>query len=86
MAIEEQQWRNAQGDSGNSSYVDHDRGDDIEPGCYALDIAIKGIQFKKIWIRAEYLEIYDYFEDYYNKTEAFGRCPGGVLTGQPGIG
>jgi hypothetical protein len=66
--------------------VDHGKGDDIKPGCYVLDIAIKGIQFKKIWIRAEYLEIYDYFEDYYNEADRIARCPGGVLTGQPGIG
>ena len=75
METEERQWRNAQGDPSN-----------IEPGCYALDIGIPGILVDKMWIRAEYLEIYDYFEDYYYKTEGLGRCPGGVLTGQPGIG
>ena len=30
------------------------------PGCYAFDIAINGVDLKKLWIRAGCLEIYNY--------------------------
>ena len=70
LETEEKQWRDAQGDSS-----------DTEPGCYALEIGIPGIRVDKIWIRAEYIEIYDYFEDYYNQAGGFSRCPRGRADG-----
>jgi hypothetical protein len=60
---------------------------DITPGCHVLDINIDGIEYPRIWVRAEYLRIYDFLEDCYNDAvEKPGRAPGAVLTGQPGIG
>ncbi|KAF8526672.1 hypothetical protein BU17DRAFT_82885 [Hysterangium stoloniferum] len=52
--------------------VDDDGEADILPGCYSLGIGIEGfIPF--IWIRAEYIRIFDACQKTYNK-------------GQPGIG
>jgi hypothetical protein len=39
---------------------------DIIPGCYILDLGIH-FEFSKIWIRADYIRIYDYLENYSNK-------------------
>jgi hypothetical protein len=64
-----------------------DLDDDIVPGCYLLDIGIEGLDFSKIWIRAEYKRVYDFLEIHYKKPSVpLGRAPAAVLTGQPGIG
>jgi hypothetical protein len=60
--------------------------DDIIPGCYMLDIGIDGIQFSKIWIRAEYIRIFNSLNAYYNTPVFQPRAPAAVVTGQPGIG
>jgi len=62
--------------------------DDILSGCYVLNIGIEGIDYPSIWVRAEYIRMYDYLESYYNSfaSKLPGRAPGAVLTGQPGIG
>jgi hypothetical protein len=62
--------------------------DDDSVGGYVLDIDIDGLEYKQIWVRAEYLRIYDYFETrYHNVINLPGtRVPGAVLTGNPGIG
>jgi hypothetical protein len=71
------------GDEGERTDVE----DDFIPGCYALDINIEGIECSKIWIRADYIRIYDYLKIRYT-TPSYppGRAPAAVLTGQPGIG
>jgi hypothetical protein len=65
-----------------------DEDDDIGPGCYFLDIGIDGLEYSKIWIRADYLRIYAYLEGHYSKVLNFpqNRAPAAVITGQPGIG
>jgi len=59
--------------------------DDIILGChYILDLDIFG---RRLWIRADYMQVYDYLEAYYNKTVGtLGSSPAAVLTGQPGVG
>jgi hypothetical protein len=70
MAIEEQEWRSVQwGDPARARDQDQDEDDpmdehldeddDIIPGCYPLDL---GINVPKIWIRADYIRIYDFLE------------------------
>ena len=102
MAEEEEQWRRAQprtptigGELGDEDQdgderMDEDQGertdleDDILPGCYVLDI---GIDCSRIWVRAEYIRMYNFLESYYHEvTRKPGPAPGAVLTGQPGIG
>ena len=94
MAVEEQEWRSVQsgdpararedqdGDDPMGDDVDED--DDIIPGCYLLDLGIDGT---KIWIRADYIRIYNFLEAHYEKSPAPSfRAPAAVITGQPGIG
>jgi hypothetical protein len=56
-------------------------------GCYVLDINIPGLPISRLWIRADYIRIFNYFQtiydDYADLTE---KAPSGVLTGQPGVG
>jgi hypothetical protein len=63
-----------------------DPDDDIIPGCYMLDIGIDGIPFSKIWIRAEYIRIFNALSAYYNTPFLQPQAPAVVITGQPGIG
>ncbi|KAF8467514.1 hypothetical protein DFH94DRAFT_638974 [Russula ochroleuca] len=88
MAEEEEAWRVRQHSTSNpSESEDDDDDDDIKPGCYVLDIDNEAIKMRSIWIRAEYIRIYDFLVDYYNnKTRYNGRAPAAVITGQPGIG
>jgi hypothetical protein len=84
MAIEEQAWRRTQS---SDPAIDEDGdqdGDDIIPGCYLLDI---GMNISKLWIRADYIRIYDFLEAHYKKPSAPSfRAPAAVVTGQPGVG
>ena len=99
MLHEEQQWRNSQqpipavGDeleTKDRTAVDFDVNDvgaDVIPGCYVLNIDIKGLDRSKIWIRADYIRVYNYLETINDGTsEAEGVAPGAIITGQPGIG
>ena len=99
MADEEQEWRSSlpptptmDGDTDDLMQDDGDEGldetgmnDDIAqaPGCYVLDL---GHPFPKLWIRPEYILIYDYLDDYYRKPSHLRRAPAAVITGQPGVG
>jgi len=71
-------------DEGQGTDLDDD---DIIPGCYLLDIGIEGLNITKLWVRAEYIRVYDFIE-YYHKNPSFPRerAPAVVVTGQPGIG
>ena len=60
--------------------------DDIIPGCHFLHIDIKKFPYPKIWIRAEYIRIYDALEAYYNQPSYPYLAPAAVITGQPGVG
>jgi hypothetical protein len=60
--------------------------DDVIPGCHFLNIDIEKFAYPKIWIRAEYIRIYDALEAYYNKPSYPPTAPAAVITGQPGIG
>jgi hypothetical protein len=64
-----------------------DRDDDVIPGCYMLHLGIDGLDISDIWIRAEYIRIFDYIEAFFNKPRNRPvRAPSVVITGQPGIG
>lgn len=53
------------------------------PGCGLLSQS--GIyEAHKIWIRAEYIRVYDYIEKHFSQSHR--KTPAVVLTGQPGIG
>ncbi|KAH9995526.1 hypothetical protein BJV77DRAFT_223386 [Russula vinacea] len=68
--------------------------DDIINGCHVLNINNQAIKMgNNIWVRAEYIRIYDFLLDFYNqKAGPMGdsfmskQSPAAVITGQPGIG
>jgi hypothetical protein len=61
--------------------------DDIIPGCYLLNVDVNGIEYRRFWIRAEYIRVYDRIEMHYKSPGVpETRAPCAVLTGQPGIG
>ena len=62
-----------------------DPDDDVISGCYMLDIGIDGL-FSKVWIRAEYIRIFNAINAYYDDPPLIDRAPCVVITGQPGIG
>lgn len=98
MLHEEQEWRNSQqpipavGDELETEDLPvdfdvNDVGADVVPGCYVRNIGIKGLERSKIWIRADYIRVYNYLETINDGTsEAEEVAPGAIITGQPGIG
>jgi hypothetical protein len=61
-----------------------DEDEDDIPGCYPFSVGIEDIT---VWIRADYIRVYEALEDYYKKAmKRSGRTPSAVVTGQPGIG
>ena len=62
-----------------------DPDDDIIPGCYMLDIGIEGL-IPKLWIRAEYIRVFNSLNAYYDELSFIDKAPCAVVTGQPGIG
>jgi len=100
MVSEEAEWRGSQksvgDDSGDMSDgevdpmdVDMDEQDDeIGPGCYVLNMGIETLPHSKIWIRTDYIRIYDYCSEYYELCRSLPHkaAPSVVITGQPGIG
>ncbi|EDR06022.1 uncharacterized protein LACBIDRAFT_294749 [Laccaria bicolor S238N-H82] len=63
-----------------------DPDDDIIPGCYMLDINIDGLKYSKLWIRAEYIRVFNSVNAYYDEPTSTPGAPCVVVTGQPGIG
>ena len=64
--------------------TDMDTDDDYNSGCHILDI---GLIKRRMWIRAEYIRIYNAVEVHYKKDPAPSyRAPSAVITGQPGVG
>ena len=61
-----------------------DEDEDAIPGCYPFIVGIEGMT---VWIRADYIRIFEALQDFYEKAaKQSGRTPSAVVTGQPGIG
>jgi len=96
MKDEESEWRDTQKDewcdTREDERMDQDQDettdmDDIIPGCYVLDIGIPGMAISRLWIRADYIRVFNFFQDFFNNyAKPMDRVPSAVLTGQPGIG
>jgi hypothetical protein len=55
------------------------------PGCYILDLGdFKGFHCSKLWIRQDYIKIYDHCEREYEAAK--NGAPSVLITGHPGIG
>ena len=102
MADEEQKWRNAQslmpvegsrlGNERQGGYDPMDvdvseEEDDVIEGCCFLELDNEDLNISNIWIRAEYIRIYNALESCLESCyqKAFKRAPAAVITGQPGI-
>jgi len=68
-----------------SMNVDAVDDEDTGSGCYILDLRIPGID-SKVWIRKEYIRLYDYCDEYLKSKSANKEPISVVITGQPGIG
>ncbi|KAF8501872.1 hypothetical protein BU17DRAFT_78406 [Hysterangium stoloniferum] len=96
MKDERDAWSKADGQGALNELemdVDDDGEADILPGCYSLVIGIEGFTQQFIWVRAEYIRIFDACQRQYEETITHkpgryfgGRPPSFVITGQPGIG
>jgi hypothetical protein len=87
MKDEESEWHRSQIKIDQDQDEITDMDDDIVPGCYVLDISIPGMQVSQLWIRADYIRVFDYFQTFYDThARPMEKVPSGVLTGQPGIG
>ncbi|KAJ3510252.1 hypothetical protein NLJ89_g4784 [Agrocybe chaxingu] len=92
MEDERNAWRQSEGLPPLDDEAD-DGEVDILPGCYALKIGIPGFGYTSIWLRAEYIRIFNVCEEYFAeitgrqaKKDSSRRPPSFVISGQPGIG
>ena len=76
-----------QNTEGDDIEIDHSTAveDDINAGCYILDIDIPSIK-EKIWVRADYIRMFKFAEEFYAENTSKSLSPCLVITGQPGIG
>ncbi len=97
MEAEESVWRRTQlenepmnvdvdeGTGGCNNTEDTEGEDDqIGRGCYVLRIGIPGIE--QIWIRKDYIQLYNCCDDYLKSDRQDTTPLSVVITGQPGIG
>ena len=62
-------------------------GSEVGPGCFALDLEISYLQASRLWIRKDYIRIYDECKKNYDRPRSGVPKPRSVvITGQPGIG
>jgi len=87
MTDEEQEWRRSHPDVQVDDPDDYSESD-IVPGCYALDFGEERLERSKLWIRRDYLRIYDYCNKHYDRVNSLvsGTAPSVVITGQAGVG
>ncbi|KAF9518021.1 hypothetical protein BS47DRAFT_426737 [Hydnum rufescens UP504] len=81
----EREWHNVRSKTGEVE----DEDEDVLPGCYYLNIDIKGLWPKGLCIRPDYVRIYDALHRDYPlpmDMDLIGQTPCAVITGQPGIG
>jgi hypothetical protein len=61
---------------------------DIGPGCYVLDLDIDKLTHSKLWVRQDYIRIYDFCTTQHAELPSSARVDprSMVITGQPGVG
>ena len=94
MQEEETKWRETQPKDVpmdvdvDNEIAEEDEEDETGPGCYILSLPWMRDTTKTIWIRQEYLRVYDFCKEYlkFCRTNKLQESPSVVVTGQPGIG
>jgi hypothetical protein len=86
---EEDEWRRGHPE-GATMEVDKDDenvGSEIDLGYYPLDFGIGDLGISELWIRQDYIRIYNYCQEFYNKFLGKRPIPRSVfITRQLGIG
>lgn len=92
MQDEETRWRETQPENESMDVdvdetAEEDEDDEIGAGgCYTLTLDMPGIGRSPLWIRKEYIRIYDFCERHLASHRRGPEPPSVVITGQPGIG
>ena len=87
MKDEESEWRKSQIRIAQDEDEIMDKDDDIISGCYILNISIPRMLVSHLWIRADYICVFNFFQAFFNThAKPMAKVPSGVLTRQPGIG
>jgi hypothetical protein len=82
IEAEEAEWHNAQSKNehkqqywqGQDLYIEDEESEDLVPGCYFLDMDIKGLPVLSLWIRVNYIHIYEVLHcEYPMPMEYMGR-------------
>ena len=69
-----------------SQRMDVDNSDDVIPGPSILNIGIDRLPFSTLFIRADYIRVYDFLDKLEVIRFPNGLAPAAVLTGHPGTG
>jgi len=72
--------------SHNQTDGDEDDVGDFVPGCGILNIGIDDLPFERIWIRADYIRVFNLLESRETSVVRNRLAPAAVVTGPPGIG
>ena len=86
MKDEESEWSKSQIriDQDKDKITDMD--DNIISGCYVLDISIPCMLVSHLWICANYICVFDFFQAFFDMhAKPMVKVPSSMLTGQPGI-
>jgi len=62
---------------------------EVVQGCFSLDLDVKGFGVSKLWVRKDYIRIYDHCSSYCENTLNDPNqhlAPSAIITGQPGLG
>jgi len=62
---------------------------EVVRGCFALDLDVNSFRVSKLWVRKDYIRIYDHCDQYYEVTcneQNQHPAPTVIITGQPGCG
>jgi len=62
---------------------------EVVRGCFALHLDVGGFNISKLWVRKDYIRIYDHCSSYCESTRNDPDehlPPSAVITGQPGVG
>lgn len=74
-------------DDTDDTDADTDADGELIPGCYELCICPNPVSdVSKIWIRADYIRVYEYAESRYDLCYRRRKAQAVVVTGPPGIG
>ena len=75
---------------GKSQLPDIDESEVVQ-GCFILDLDVKGFGVSELWVRKDYIRIYDHCSSHCENIRVLNiqdeHCPpSAVITGQPGLG